>query len=346
MRMRVKNGAVILLTIVVSTWIYQSILPPSPQLCGYPGGPPITASRVKLRDGRYLAYKETGVSRENAKHKILFIHGFGNARHDVVIAYKLPQTFFEELGVCIISFDRPGYGESDPDPNRTLKSTSLDIEELADQLKLGDKFYVAGFSMGGQTVWGSLKYIPHRLAGAVLIAPVVNYWWDGFPTNLSKEAFQKQFPEDQWALRVAHYIPWLTYWWNTQKFFPGSSVAAGRAALTSKDYQILSTLPYVAEHRVQVKQQGEYESLHRDMIIGFGAWEFSPLELSNPIPNREGAVQIWQGDDDALVPVTLQRYIAEKLPWIRYHEIAGAGHMFPLADGMPEVIIRSLLGDS
>ena len=64
--------------------------------------------------------------------------------------------------MCIISFDRPGYGESEPDPNRTLKSVSLDIEDLADQLKLGDKFYVVGFSMGGQTAWGSLKYIPHR----------------------------------------------------------------------------------------------------------------------------------------------------------------------------------------
>ncbi|KAH9618787.1 hypothetical protein KSS87_016305 [Heliosperma pusillum] len=343
MRIRIRKVAVILSTVIVATWIYQSHLPPSPRLCGFPGGPRITAPRVKLRDGRYLAYKEIGVPRENAKHKIIFVHGFGNARHDVVIAYRLPQKFFEELGVCIISFDRPGYGESDPDPNRTLKSMTRDIEDLADQLKLGDKFYLAGFSMGGQTVWGSLKYIPHRLAGAVLIAPVVNYWWDGFPANLSEEAFHKQFPEDKWAQRVVHYIPWLTYWWNTQKFFPGSSVAAGRAALSAEDYRLLSTVPYIAEHRAQVIQQGQYESLHRDMIIGFGKWEFSPMELSNPIPDKHKAVHIWQGDDDALVPVTLQRYIAQKLDWIQYHEIPGAGHMFSLANGMPEAIIRSLL---
>lgn len=61
-----------------------------------------------------------------------------------------------------VSFDRPGYGESDPDPNRTLKSLALDIEELADQLGLGSKFYVVGMSMGGELVWPCLKYIPHR----------------------------------------------------------------------------------------------------------------------------------------------------------------------------------------
>jgi pimeloyl-ACP methyl ester carboxylesterase len=66
------------------------------------------------------------------------------------------------LGVYIVSFDRPGYGESDPDPNRTLKSIALDIEELADQLGLGSKFYVTGYSMGGQVTWNCLKYIPHR----------------------------------------------------------------------------------------------------------------------------------------------------------------------------------------
>lgn len=72
------------------------------------------------------------------------------------------QELAEDLRVYIVSFDRPGYGESDPNPKRTVKSMALDIEELADQLGLGSKFYIIGFSMGGQVVWSCLKYIPHR----------------------------------------------------------------------------------------------------------------------------------------------------------------------------------------
>ena len=68
----------------------------------------------------------------------------------------------EELGVYVVALDRPGYGESDPDPKRTVKSLALDIEELADQLNLGPKFYITGFSMGGMVTWSCLKYIPHR----------------------------------------------------------------------------------------------------------------------------------------------------------------------------------------
>ena len=44
-----------------------------------------------------------------------------------------------------------------------------------------------------------------------------------------------------------------------------------------------------------------------------------------------------------MVPVTLQRYIAQNLPWINYHELQGADHLFPHVDGMSDTIIKSLL---
>jgi pimeloyl-ACP methyl ester carboxylesterase len=72
------------------------------------------------------------------------------------------QELVEELGIYLLAFDRAGYGESDPNPKRDVKSEALDIEELADQLELGQKFYVLGTSMGGYSVWGCLQYIPHR----------------------------------------------------------------------------------------------------------------------------------------------------------------------------------------
>ena len=174
-------------------WSYQTIQPPPPKICGSLNGPTITAPRIKLRDGRNLAYKEHGVPKDVAKHKIIFVHGFDACRHDAYVAKTLSpvkkclisiafttfsaiyfwnlyylnlwwilQDVAEVLGVYIVSFDRPGYGESDPHPNQTVKSLALDIEELTDKLGLGSKFYIIGFSLGGQVVWRCLKYIPHR----------------------------------------------------------------------------------------------------------------------------------------------------------------------------------------
>ncbi|KAI3687771.1 hypothetical protein L1987_81474 [Smallanthus sonchifolius] len=223
----------------------------------------------------------------------------------------------EELGVYIVAIDRPGYGESDPDPKRTVKSLALDIEEFADHLELGQKFYVAGYSLGGQVIWSCLKYIPHRLAGAVLISPAVNYWWHNLPSNLTNEAYSKRLQQDQWSLRVAHYLPWLTYWWNTQTWFSGFTTLAGSPAiLSSADIEITSKLfatmdPTMAKLMTSYPtQQGEYESIHRDMNIGFGKWEFDPIDLEDPFPNNAGSVHLWMGDEDFIVPVTLQSYIA------------------------------------
>lgn len=81
--------------IVILALIYKAIIPPSPKICGSPNGPLITAPRIKLSDGRYLAYKENGVPRDEAKHKFVFIHGFDCVRHDVALLTTISP-------VCII----------------------------------------------------------------------------------------------------------------------------------------------------------------------------------------------------------------------------------------------------
>ncbi|CAN1844169.1 hypothetical protein LINPERHAP1_LOCUS37355 [Linum perenne] len=308
--MEAQNFVAVPLIGILAWAAYKSFRAPPPKICGTPGGPPVTASRMKLRDGRHLAYQENGVPKESAKFKIVFVHGF----------------------------------KSDPDPNRTPKSLALDIEELADYLGLGSKFYVVGKSMGGQVVWGCLKYIPHRLAGAALVAPVINYWWKSFPTNLSTEAYNNQLPQDQWALRIAHHAPWLVYWWNTQKIFPSSAVIARRPeTLSAQDKELVAKHGEGRYHREAATQQGVHESLHRDMRVGFGKWEFDPMQMENPFPNGGGSVHLWQGDEDKKVPVKLQRFIAKKLPWIQYHELAGAGHALHFVPGMIEGVLRALL---
>ncbi|RVW85191.1 hypothetical protein CK203_032876 [Vitis vinifera] len=61
------------------------------KLCDSLGGPPVTAQRIRLKDGRWLAYSETGVPRDKAKFKIILAHGFTGSRLDLLRAS--PVTF-------------------------------------------------------------------------------------------------------------------------------------------------------------------------------------------------------------------------------------------------------------
>lgn len=90
-------------------------------------------------------------------------------------------------------------------------------------------------------------------------------------------------------------------------------------------------------------QQGIHESLHRDIMTGFAKWEFDPLDISNPFPNNEGSVHIWEGSEDRIIPSAVNRFIVEKQQWIQYHKVPDAGHMLIYDSKHYEAILRALL---
>lgn len=323
-------------------WVFHRLTPPPPKICGTPGGPPVTSPRTKLSSGRHIAYRELGVPKDSARFKVLLVHGFDSSK-DLFI--PLSQEFMEKLSLYIVAIDRAGYGESDPDPKKTIKSETFDLQEFADALELGAKFYVLGLSLGNYMTWGCLKYIPHRVAGAALVVPVINYWWPSFPADMSKEAYKLLLKRDRCKLWISHNTPWLIHWWLTQKMFPSSTIMERNPIIfCERDFSIIkkiSQVPNPNEHKA--RQQGDSESLYRDLKVGMGTWEFDPMEVSNPFPTNEGNVYLWQGHLDKLVPYQMQRYIAKKLPWIKYHEVPDGGHLIIHDEVLCEAIFKSLL---
>lgn len=72
--------AALVLGLGVLVWGYRAVKPPPPRICGSPNGPPVTSPRIKLSDGRHLAYKERGVPKELAKYKVILVHGFDSSK--------------------------------------------------------------------------------------------------------------------------------------------------------------------------------------------------------------------------------------------------------------------------
>ena len=70
------------------------------------------------------------------------------------------------------------------------------------------------------------------------------------------------------------------------------------------------------------------------------------MSLENPFVNSSTTVHIWQGTEDYLVPVVLQRVVARSLPWVQYHELPGKGHFLNAYPGLADKIVRSLIEDT
>lgn len=72
--------SVVVLVVAIVVWAYHATQSPPPKICGSPGGPPVTSLRIKLSDGRHLAYVERGVPKELAKYKIITVHGISSSK--------------------------------------------------------------------------------------------------------------------------------------------------------------------------------------------------------------------------------------------------------------------------
>jgi len=64
-----------------------------------------------------------------------------------------------------VSYDLPGFGESDPHRGRNLSSSASDMINLAAAIGIDEKFWLLGYSTGSIHTWAGMKYFPEKIAG-------------------------------------------------------------------------------------------------------------------------------------------------------------------------------------
>jgi len=100
---------------------------------------------IPLEDGRRLGYKVYGVKNG---FPILALHGTPGSR----IWFEEDDPISKELGVKLITIDRPGYGISDKKEKRKIIDFNKDINQLIEQLKI-DRFSIFGVSGQREFLW-------------------------------------------------------------------------------------------------------------------------------------------------------------------------------------------------
>jgi len=115
---------------------------------------PAAEGAVTLRDGRSLAYAEWG---DLTGTPVILFHGMPNSR---LLCPDEEAT--RAACVRLITMDRPGYGQSDPKPNRTLLDWVDDFAEFSDLLEL-PPCPVVGWSSGGPYAMACGARLPGRV---------------------------------------------------------------------------------------------------------------------------------------------------------------------------------------
>jgi pimeloyl-ACP methyl ester carboxylesterase len=124
---------------------------------------------VQLEDGRTLRAYEVGADRSDGRLAVFWHHGTPNIGAP-------PEPLFPDakrLGLRWVSYDRPGYGGSPPNPGRDVASAAADAAAVADALGL-NRFAVMGHSGGGPHALACAALLPERVVaviGAAALAP-------------------------------------------------------------------------------------------------------------------------------------------------------------------------------
>lgn len=120
-------------------------------------------STLRLPDGRTLAYDDVG---DPAGTAVVYLHGTPDSR-----LARPPDDGTTEAGVRLLAVDRPGAGDSDPDPGATLVGLGHDLKALLDHVHL-ERVLLLGWSAGALCALGAATVLGDRVAGLGLVGAV------------------------------------------------------------------------------------------------------------------------------------------------------------------------------
>lgn len=219
----------------------------------------------------------------------------------------------KNLKIRIIAPDRPGYGLSDFQPNRTLLDFPDDIAELADKLNF-QKFAVLGISGGGPYAAVCAYKIPDRITKAGIIGGLAPTYVKGILRGMNPVS--KVIWEHIHRFPGIRSVPALLALIETRLSpFNISSVMLQKLDRTS----LTESLKKEAEESRREAFRNGPEATTHDLKLYSQNWGFDLAEIKLP-------VYLWYGEIDQSVPLSMAKFYTEKIPACTLTVYPGEGH--------------------
>ena len=261
---------------------------------------------LQTNDGRTLAFAVWG---DPSGFPIMALHGTPGCR-----LQRWPhEELYQQLGVCVVTHDRAGYGRSTRRHGRSVTDAVDDVIAIADQLGF-DRFGVTGGSGGGPHALACAALRPDRVLRATSSVGEAPYgdrgleydeWVDGMDPENVKE-FGIALAGDEAA---------LTEYVEAQQAHLEARVAVDPSTVLD-DYD-LSDSDRAQLARPEVMQIVR-EAAAEWAFNGVGGWVDDDLAFTRPwgfdVSNIAVPVLIIYGSADVLVPSAHGRWLAANVP--------------------------------
>jgi pimeloyl-ACP methyl ester carboxylesterase len=263
-----------------------------------------------------LAHEELG---DPTGTPVVLFHGAPGSR-----LFAPPDDVPRDLGVRLITFDRPGYGASDRREGRELLDTPGDVAALADALGV-ERFAVLGVSAGGGHALACAVALGDRVT-AVAVASMpgpldeVPGAWDALDRRqrpAAEKAREDPVTAAGWVVR------YMGRWTEDPTTFLGGGTPDDRELLAQPEVGAILVADVTEALRPGAGGMAD------DLVALWRPWGFRIADL------RSG-VGLWHGAEDTRGEPAF-RYLAATLPGCRAQVWPDAGH-YGVVRHWPEVL--------
>lgn len=268
------------------------------------------------RDGRTLSFAEWG---DPAGFPVFTLHGTPGSRFN----RHYDEGKYAEVGARVITYDRPGYGESDRHSGRQVVDCVDDVSALADALGI-ERFAVIGGSGGGPHALAVAARLPETVTRAACAVGIVPYdtvdfdWFEGMdPLNVR---------ELSWALQGEEV---LAYELEREAAEMLERVAADPSKVISDEWDLSEAdrAELARPERHEVIRQSTSEAVRNgvwgwvdDDLCFIAPWGFDIAEIR--VPTR-----VIYGTTDVLVPPRHGEWLARNVPGAEVVVEEAQGHI-------------------
>ena len=280
-------------------------------------------SREVKSGGRLLAVEITGAPDGSP---VFLLHGTPGSR----IGPKPRGSVLYRRGIRLISYDRPGYGDSTRHEGRYVAHAAADVEAIADELRL-DRFAVVGRSGGGPHALACAAMLPDRVTRAAVLVSLAPPdaagldWYDGMTEDNIRDfsTVDQDLPTlvDRLGARA-----------DRLRRDPGAIFDVLRDQLNVVDRRVVNDFAIrrlLADSYREALRTGPAGWID-DVCALRRPWGFSLRSITAP-------VRLWHGADDSIAPVGHTRWLARCVPGARIQVQTGAGH-FAAVEILPEIL--------
>ncbi|MFI6010943.1 alpha/beta fold hydrolase [Streptomyces sp. NPDC051243] len=284
---------------------------------------------VYTGDGRRLAVEISG---DPGGFPVFLLHGTPGSRLGPA---PRPMLLYHQR-VRLITYDRPGYGSSDPLPGRSVSHVAADVAAVAEALGI-ERFAVVGRSGGGPHALACAALLPDRVTRVAVLVSLAPRDADGLDWFAGMAAFNVTEYSNALASpdRLAASLRKQSVAIRSD---PVRLLAQLRGDLTESDLRV------VADAGVRAMLLRNYREGLRmsadgwvdDALSFCSPWGFNPADISVP-------VLLWHGEQDAFAPPGHARWLAARIPSVTAILQPAAAHFGSLRV-LPDIVTWLLGG--